>query len=629
MTKRRIPLPSGTEDLCRVSVAPPRPASSRREVLHELEVHEIELKLQNEELQKTQLALREALERYRFLYEFSPVAYLSLGSDSSILEINLTGVRLLGVDRKRLLRSRLLGFVAAEDVDKCYRLFHMDLTTSAHQVLELTLKRDDGTTVHVQMDCEYMGPDARPIVLRATLTDISDHVRAEAEIQRLAFYDPLTGLPNRRLLFDRWQLAMEHSARSRDYGAILLLDLDDFKTLNDTFGHHVGDLMLCAIANQLSKCVRTEDTVARLGGDEFVVLLQGLGKNPAQAALEARAVALKLCTALQANHQLLGSEHRSSVCIGIALFHGRDDSITEVLKHADLALYRAKAAGGGSLRIFEPEMQAYVDARSRLEDDLRRGIERQEFRVHFQPQFSVQGKLLGAEALLRWQHPVRGLLLPVFFISMAEEKGLIGALDRIALSIACTQLKTWSTQEDSAHLTLSVNISASQFASPEFVARTLKDIALSAIDPRKLVLEITESMVIESLGEAREKMNALKAIGLRFSLDDFGIGGSSLSYLRELPLDEIKIDRSFVHSILCNRKDAAIAATVIDLGARLGMTVVAEGVETEEQKVLLAGLGCTAFQGYLYGEPVAIGDLILDAHAMQAAVDSTLLGAHI
>jgi diguanylate cyclase (GGDEF)-like protein/PAS domain S-box-containing protein len=575
------------------------------------DVDRIEMWLQFHELQKTQAALKLALERYRMLYEFSPVAFLSLSSDSTILEINLTGVRLLGVDRREILHRRFSGFVAPPDLDRCQRFLKMATGMRDHQAIPLALRRGDGSVFHVQMDCEPMHEEDPSVALRCTLTDISEHVKAEAEIKKLAYYDVLTGLPNRRLLFDRWRQAMALSARTQDHGAVLLVDLDDFKTLNDTHGHDVGDLMLQQVATQLSRCGRAEDTVARLGGDEFIVMLQGLGKDPIKAAMETRKVGLKVCDALYGSRQLGPVECHASASIGIALFCGNRESINDLLKHADLALYRAKAAGGGAVHIFEAQMQSLVEARAILENDLRRAVDTDELTVYFQPQVNIEGCLTGAETLLRWLHPARGLLAPMEFISIAEEKGIIRHLDRIALSKACAQLKTWSYSSATAHLTLSVNVSGRQFSQPNFVAQTQEWIDRSSIDPRKLVLEITESTIIGNLTEAKRKINALKEHGVKFSLDDFGIGYSSLSYLRELPLDEIKIDTLFVQGILRNQKDAIIAGNIIDLGMKLGMVVIAEGVETEEQRKLLADLGCTTFQGYLFGHAVPVCDLML------------------
>jgi diguanylate cyclase (GGDEF)-like protein/PAS domain S-box-containing protein len=577
--------------------------------VHDLEIHKIKLTQQNEELQRTQSELQDSLRRYQFLYEFSPVAYLNLSREGNIQKINLTGARLLGTDRAKIVDSKFLRFVAPENVGRFLSFLNLALTSNQHQALSLSLQHPDGPRIHVQMDCRMEEEFDGTVSLRMTLTDITERMRSEAEIEKLAYYDALTGLPNRRLLFDRWQQAMTLTARTQDYGAILLIDLDDFKTLNDTYGHNVGDEMLIEVSRRISKCVRAADTVARLGGDEFVVLLQGLGENADAASMEAVAVAGKLATTMSEGPLLERIEQPSSGCIGIALFKGEDESIMELLKCADLALYRAKESGCGTIRLFEQEMQTAMQVRSALVADLRRGVATQEFVNYCLPLIDHKKKLIGIETLLRWRHPTRGLLNPADFIAMAEEKGMIASLDRFALNWACERQKAWNAHPKTADLTLTVNISAHHFNQHDFVAHTLAIIDRDGVNPHRLLLEITESAVIGALHEAASKMTALKALGVRFSLDDFGVRFSSLSYLSALPLDQLKIDVSFVRSILTSHKDAEIARSIIELGIRLGMTVIAEGVETEEQRELLTRMGCAGFQGLLFGEPVLLDEL--------------------
>jgi diguanylate cyclase (GGDEF)-like protein/PAS domain S-box-containing protein len=576
---------------------------------HDLEIHKIELTQQNEELQRTQSELQDSLLHYQYLYEFSPVAYLNLSSDGKIQKINLTGVRFLKIDRAELLDCNFLQFVAPEDAGRFISFLNLALNSNQQHTLSLSLQHPDGSRTHVQMDCRAEKEYDGRISLRATLTDITERIRSETEIEKLAFYDALTGLPNRRLLFDRWQQAMTLAARTQNYGAVLLVDLDDFKTLNDTYGHNVGDEMLVEVARRISKCVRAADTVARLGGDEFVVLLQGLGENANAASMEAATIADKLATALSESPLLERIEQQSSGCIGIALFNGEEKSVTELLKCADLALYRAKESGCGAIRLFEQEMQTAMQVRSALVANLRRGVAMQEFVVYCLPLIDNKKKLMGVETLLRWRHPTRGLLEPSEFIAMAEEKGMIASLDRFALRWACERQKAWNAHPKTADLTLTVNISAHHFSQQDFVAQTLAIIDRNDVNPHRLLLEITESAVIGTLNEAASKMADLKALGVRFSLDDFGVRYSSLSYLSALPLDQLKIDSSFVRSILTSHKDAEIARSIIELGIRLGMTVIAEGVETEEQREFLARLGCTGFQGFLFGEPVLLDEL--------------------
>ena len=442
----------------------------------------------------------------------------------------------------------------------------------------------------------------------STLTDITLRKEAEDEINHLAFYDPLTHLPNRRLLLDRLHQTMAALSRSRCQGALLFIDLDNFKTLNDTLGHAVGDLLLQQVAQRLGSCIREGDTVARLGGDEFVVLLQDLSENPQEAARQTEGVGEKILAACNQPYLLAGRSCHSTPSIGATLFNNHQDSVDELLKRADLAMYQAKTSGRNTLRFFDPEMQATVTARATLESDLRHGLQQSEFRLYYQPQVDLAGLITGAEALLRWRHPRRGLVLPNEFITLAEETGLILPLGLWVLENACRQLVVWAAQSISAHLTLAVNISARQFRRPDFVAQVLEVLDSTGADPRKLKLELTESMLLDDVEDVIGKMSALKAVGLGFSLDDFGTGYSSLSYLKRLPLDQLKIDQGFVRDILVDANDAAIARTIVALAKSMGLAVIAEGVESEAQRDVLAASGCQAFQGYLFGRPLPLAE---------------------
>jgi diguanylate cyclase (GGDEF)-like protein len=441
--------------------------------------------------------------------------------------------------------------------------------------------------------------------------EIEERKRSELKIEQLAFYDPLTDLPNRRLLMDRLYRATLACCRTMHHGAILFTDLDHFKDLNDTQGHHMGDLLLQQVARRLTSCVREEDTVARLGGDEFVVMIQELSEDPTEANAQAAKIGTKILESLRQPFVLAGHEHRSTASIGITLFDKNREPVEELLKCADLAQYRAKAAGGSAIRFFDPEMQATVTARAVLDADLRRGLQRGQFLLHYQPQIDHGGRVSGAEALLRWQHPDRGLLSPEDFIAFAEGNGLIESIGQWVVEAACVQLMTWSLRPETAHLTLAVNISAREFSHPNFVTRMLTIIDEIGADPRKLMLEFTESVMFGPVEETRDKMSALKARGVCFSLDDFGIGFSSLACLKSLPLDQLKIDRSFVHDVLTNPNDAIIASSIIALGQDLGLAVIAEGIETEEQWHFLARHGCRVYQGFLFGRPGPVEDLLL------------------
>ena len=434
--------------------------------------------------------------------------------------------------------------------------------------------------------------------------DITERKQAEEQIHQLAFYDPLTRLPNRRLLLDRLGQALATSARSSKYGALLFIDLDNFKTLNDTLGHDVGDLLLIEVAKRLQDSTREADTVARLGGDEFVVMLEDMGNDHRRVALEVEAVAEKLVEALNRTYVLNNQYHHSTPSIGITLFQGDNTSVDELLKHADMAMYRAKAAGRNTVRFFEPAMQAHLEQRAAMETDLRLALSQHQFLLYYQPQFDIDERVVGAEALVRWHHPLRGIVSPIEFIPLAEETGLILPLGHWVLETACRHLYRWQQAEHSAALSMAVNISARQFRHPDFVDLVRAVVDHSGINPAGLKLEITESMMLDEVDDTIQKMTELKQIGVSFSIDDFGTGYSSLSYLKRLPLDQLKIDQSFVRDVVQDSNDAVIVQAIIAMADSLGFSTIAEGVETEEQRRFLAEQGCHFYQGYLFSKPL-------------------------
>jgi len=434
-----------------------------------------------------------------------------------------------------------------------------------------------------------------------TQTDMTERKAAEARILHLAYYDPLTGLPNRRLLLDRLQHAAQSSLRNHSAGALLFLDLDNFKTLNDTLGHDMGDLLLQQVAGRLTQVIRENDTAARLGGDEFVVMLEHLSPHLAEAANEAEGIGKKLLAVLNQVYRLKEHGYVGSVSIGITLFSSSETSVDALMKQADLAMYEAKASGRNTLRFFDPQMQEAVTLRAALVSGLREGLRKEEFQLFYQPQVDNGGHLTGAEALVRWQCPGRGLVLPADFIPVAEETGFILPLGQWVLHAACRQLAAWASEPGRAHLSLAVNVSAYQFSQPDFVDQVLATLERTGANPQRLHLELTESLLVTNVADISAKMSALKARGLGLVLDDFGTGYSSLAYLQRLPLDQLKIDLSFVRNLLVDPNSAAIARTIILLGQTMGFTVLAEGVETEPQRALLEHLGCHAYQGHLYG----------------------------
>jgi diguanylate cyclase (GGDEF)-like protein/PAS domain S-box-containing protein len=437
-----------------------------------------------------------------------------------------------------------------------------------------------------------------------THTDITARKLAEDEINNLAFYDPLTRLPNRRLLLDRLQQAQVAAARNGQFGALMFIDLDNFKTLNDTLGHDQGDVLLQEAAHRLTFCVREGDTVARLGGDEFVVILESLSRLQNESADRAEQIGEKILTTLNQPYHFDAHEHHCSASIGLTMFGEHDDSSAELMKQADLAMYQAKGAGRNALRFFDPEMQATVNAHARLEKELRNAVREQCFVLHFQPQVDARGRATGAEALVRWQHPQRGLVAPDAFIPLAEKSGLILPLGAQVLDMACRQLAAWAESAETAQLTLAVNVSGQQLRQADFVDQVLAALARSGADPHRLKLELTESQLLTEIDDTIVKMTALRQRGIRFALDDFGTGYSSLAYLKRLPLETLKIDRTFVMDVLTDANDAAIARTVVALARSLGLDVLAEGVENEGQRRFLADNGCFRYQGYLFSRPL-------------------------
>lgn len=443
----------------------------------------------------------------------------------------------------------------------------------------------------------------------AIFQDITERKAAADEIQTLAFYDALTHLPNRRLLLDRLQHALDAAHRQQQYGALLFLDLDNFKSLNDTMGHDIGDLLLQDVAARLHHGMRVGDTVARLGGDEFIVMLENLGPQRDTALREAENVGRKILEKLKQPYELRGHDYRGSCSLGIALFADEHASTEDILKQADLAMYQAKSAGRNTLRFFDPLMQAEINARTRLEAELHHALEHGELSLHYQPQIRHGQPCQSVEALLRWHSPQQGLRLPGTFIPLAEQSNLILAIDHWVLQQACTQLAAWAGHADTASLSIAVNVSARQFHQSDFVSRLSRLLQDSGANPALLKLEITESLLLMKLDDASSKMNSLRQLGITFALDDFGTGYSSLSYLKQLPLDQVKIDRSFVRDVLDNPNDAAICKAVIALGHSLGLTVIAEGVETVAQYDFMVAQGCQVIQGYLFSQALPPGQL--------------------
>jgi len=715
------------------------------ELLHELQVHQIELEMQNDELRRTLLVVEEMRDSYVDLYELAPVGYFTLTREGLINKLNLTGAALLGVDRKALLNRQFASLVTPEDGDLWHRYFQSVLKRDGRQHSELQLLRSDGSRFYARLNAlrsddllSSLGADdsahtnGKPNqsdLLRITVTDLTERIKTESnlrvaatvfdsqegmtvtdtegtiisvnqafteitgysaddvigknprilssglndavfyaamwksinetgrwegdiwnrrknkdpylehlivtavkypdgtvsnyvgtltditisrkaaeEIQNLAFYDPLTQLPNRRLLQDRVNQALASCDRNGQTGALLFIDLDNFKMINESLGHAIGDRLLNEVAERLKSCVRAGDTVARMGGDEFVVMLEALSEQTLEAATQAEAIGEKILATLNQLYRIGRKELHNSASIGITLFNSKQREFGEPYQQADIAMYQAKKAGRNTLRFFDPQMQKVVNARSTLESELHKAIEYHQFFLYYQIQVDHKQRPTGAEALIRWVHPSRDLVSPTEFIPIAEETGLILLIGTWVLEAACAQLKTWEKNELTRDLMLSVNVSAKQIHQADFAAQVQIIVQRHGINPSRLKLELTESILLDNMENIIATMNAINSIGVMFSLDDFGTGYSSLQYLKKLPLHQLKIDQSFVRDLAINSNDRAIVHTIIAMAQSLKLDVIAEGVETEEQLQLLEMAGCVHYQGYLFGKPVPIAE---------------------
>lgn len=576
-------------------------------LLQELQVHQIELEIQNDALREAQAALQASHERYVSLFDFAPMAYLTLATDGRMTEANRAAIKTLGAPLADLLQTPFDLFVARPDLGRWKQHAEAVLRGQPNTVLELqlTLVNVQGQAFPAQLQSMLIEDPEKVRAMRIALVDTTERSRIEAEIHRMAYFDTLTQLPNRRLLQDRLAHALATAARTGLYGAILFLDLDNFKALNDTLGHGAGDHLLSEVARRLRSSLREGDTVARMGGDEFVMILEALGTTAEGAAILARQVGEKLNQTIA--HRLVCGDHEFSctASIGARLF-GTGESVEELLKHADLALYQAKSAGRNRVRFFDATMQAALDERRRLENALEHALERNQLALHYQPQLNVAHKVIGAEALLRWHHPERGLIGPDSFISLAEQSELVLPIEHWVLNTACIQLESWSRSTRTRALTLSINIGARQFRQPGFADRLRHSLAAHRVDPRRLTLEVAESVLIEDIGESVATLKAIKRIGVCLSVDRFGASFSSLSQLPRCEIDQIKIEKAFVINLVDQGHEGMIIATIAAMSHTLGLGIVAVGVETEQQRAFLERHRCDAYQGYLHSAPLIL-----------------------
>lgn len=528
-------------------------------------------------------------------------------SDEVIIRVNRVFSKLTGYSAEEAIGKKLSMIKFDREDDRFYPRMREVLHRDNYWQGEIWNHRQNGESYPEWLTITaVVGKDGNITNYICAFFDITERKLAEEKIHNLAFYDPLCQLPNRRLLFDRLHQAVTTSARTKNCAGLLFIDLDNFKLLNDTRGHDTGDMLLIEVGHRLRACIRESDTLARLGGDEFVVLLEGLSTDRSEAAMQAREVGEKMLNDLHQPYMLKNIEHFSTASIGISLFINYRQNLDDLLKQADTAMYAAKKAGRNTLRFFDPAMQEALEMRSQLEAAIRKSLPKHEFKLFYQVQVDSAHRPIGAEALIRWEHPERGLIFPDKFIPIAEDTGLILPLGQWVLETACAQLKEWESDPLTSELVLAVNVSARQFRQPDFSKQVSAIIAQSLINPARLKLELTESTVLDNVPDTIVKMHALKQIGVSFSMDDFGTGYSSLAYLTQLPLDQLKIDKSFVQNIGTKSSDAMIIQTIIGMANNLGIEVIAEGVETEAQLAFLGESGCLLYQGYLFGRPAPV-----------------------
>ncbi|MDX8386010.1 MAG: EAL domain-containing protein [Gallionella sp.] len=525
--------------------------------------------------------------------------------DATILRVNKLFTELTGYSPEEVIGKNLSELKSDTQDEEFYQRMIETLERDQQWQGEIWNCHKDGEAYPEWLSVNAVtGKDGEVTNYICGFFDITERKQAEAKIHNLAFYDPLCQLPNRRLLFDRLHQAVTTSARNKTCAGILFIDIDNFKILNDTRGHDVGDTMLIEAGQRLKRCIRESDTLARLGGDEFVILLEGLNEDRSVAAIQAREVAEKVLVEMQQPFELKNIEHYTTASIGVSLFSNYRQNLDDLLKQADTAMYAAKKSGRNTQRFFDPQMQEALEIRSQFEVALRKALPKNEFKLYYQMQIDSHNKPVGAEALIRWIHPERGMIGPDKFIPVAEDTGLILPLGKWVLQMACARLKAWESEPFTRELSLAVNVSAREFRQPSFVQNVEDIIRETSVNPSLLKLELTESTVLDNVQDTIDKMNALKEIGVQFSMDDFGTGYSSLSYLTQLPLDQLKIDKSFVQNIGMKASDAAIVETIIGMSHSLGIAVIAEGVETEAQRNFLKDAGCSVYQGYFFGKPL-------------------------
>jgi len=590
---------------------PLTPQAARR-LLHELRVHQIELEMQNEELRQANLELDTVRESYLDLYDLAPIGYITLNEQGLISQANLAVASQIRMNRNALLMKPISSIIFKGDQDIFYLLRKRLFDSGLRQDCELRIVRSDGSIFWTLMQATVKKTLKGEPELRIVMTDITERKRSADYIKHLAHFDVLTGLPNRAHLAERAHYAMNLAQRSNKSLALMFIDLDHFKDINDTLGHTIGDVLLVELSNRLRQLLREADTVSRLGGDEFIFMFYGIDADGAAQ------VAQKLLNVIASPFQIEQHDLNITGSIGIALYPEDGSDLETLLRRADAAMYRVKREGRHGYCFFTPEMQTRSAKHLQLINALRQALERNQFTVHFQPQVSAHDEsLIGAEALLRWTHPELGAVPPAEFIPAAEESGLIISIGEWVLRQSVRQAKLW-LQAGLAPFVIAVNISAVQFRQidlPDLVTRILEE---EDFQPAYLELELTEGIALHDPAEAIVLMQRLHESGVRMSIDDFGTGYSSLGSLKKFKVYKLKIDQSFVRDIDTNIEDRAMVSAIIGMAKSLGMRTIAEGVETEAQVKFLREQNCDEFQGYYYSPPLQANEFMALAQSKEA-----------
>ncbi len=571
-----------------------------KSLVYELGSFQIELEMQNEELRRAQEGLEASRSRYADLYDFAPVGYFTFDKNGLIVEVNLTGAGLLGVDRRHLINKLFSAFVDKDDRDVFRTHLVETLKSKTRLITEIRLGRKDGPELFIQLQSvASKDPENSQTLCRTATIDITGRKQMQEDIQHQAHHDTLTNLPNRRLLMEIMTIELGQARRGRKRLAMLFLDLDRFKYVNDTLGHDAGDTLLKEVAGRLQQSVRASDTLSRTGGDEFNVLLTEIPR-----ADDIITIAQKIAGSFSKPFVIKGHEFDTKTSIGISIYPEDGESIEELFKNADIAMYHAKEQGGNSYQFYNTSMHLRARERLRMESQLSRALEHGELMVYYQPQIIVDTrKVFCAEALVRWLHPEKGVLDPMNFIPLAEEMGYITAIDEWVLRTACAQAREWHTA-GLPNFCIAVNLSAKEFQKEDLIERMFGMLRETGLEPEHLAVEITESVAMRNLEHMLPKMNKLSEMGVGITIDNFGTGYSSLNYLKKMPVQKLKIDKSFIRDLTSAPEDGAIVGAMIAMGGKLNMQVIAEGVETEDQLESLRSLGCREMQGYLFGKPL-------------------------